>query len=58
MTDFDKACYLAGWVENHMRLTVIITAEEILDKLSRPGELDCYYRIAKEIYPCKPNFTA
>lgn len=51
MTDFDKACYLAGWVENHMRLAVIITAEEILDKLSRPGELDCYYRIAKERYP-------
>ena len=48
MNELTKAAYLAFWVKMHTQRRVDISAEEILKKCSRPGEIDCLYRIVKE----------
>ena len=56
MNSFEKACFLAGWVEKHTkgpksRISANVTAFQILNKCRSAKELDYYYKIAKERHP-------
>ena len=44
MKNYDKAAAIADKLRNISRLTVTVTAEDVMSKVKSPQELDFYYR--------------